>query len=132
LQGAIDFAEAADAVLEAWQALHLSLTFSKLSGTHPACHIAAHRAAFSAICKLQLILRRLRERSWRRGKWWGLGFKRQPRIPPRNPPRTFFYKCILQAAIDFAEAAEAELELRSGMECRTFFGVAGFAHEPNF
>jgi len=33
----------------------------------------------------------------------------------------------LQAAIDFAEAAEAELEAWSEMESRTFFGVACFA-----
>jgi hypothetical protein len=26
--------------------------------------------------------------------------------------------------------ADAELEACSGMECRTFFGVAGFAHKP--
>ena len=73
----------------AWQALHLSLTFSRLSGTNPAYHLAAHH---------------------------------------------FFYKCILQGAIDFAE-----LRMRSwssgangGAECRTFFGVAGFAPKPNF
>jgi len=59
LHGAIDFAEAAGAVLEAWLALHLSLTFSRLSGTNPASHIATHHAAFSAsaFCKVQLILR---------------------------------------------------------------------------
>jgi len=43
---------------------------------------------------------------------------------------SFFCKCILQGAIDFAKAAEAEWEAWSG--CRTFFGVAGFAHKPNF
>ena len=31
----------------AWQALHLSLTFSKLFDANPAWHIAAHHAAFS-------------------------------------------------------------------------------------
>jgi len=54
LQNAIDFAELERnaARSSAWQALHLSLTFS--------CgHIAAHHAAFytSAFCKVQLILR---------------------------------------------------------------------------
>ncbi|MCK4732129.1 MAG: hypothetical protein KAT65_06675, partial [Methanophagales archaeon] len=45
--------------MEAWQALHISPTFSKLLAANPACHIAAHHAAFSAsaICKVQLILR---------------------------------------------------------------------------
>ena len=44
---------------KAWQALHLSITFSRLSGTNPANHIATHQAAFStsAFCKVQLILR---------------------------------------------------------------------------
>ncbi|MEA2033002.1 MAG: hypothetical protein U9N41_05405 [Euryarchaeota archaeon] len=35
-----------------------------------------------------------------------LYFRRQPRLAHRSPPRSFFYKCILQGAIDFAEAAE--------------------------
>ena len=30
-------------------------------------------------------------------------FRCQPRVAHRNPPRSFFYKCNLQAAIDFAE-----------------------------
>jgi len=64
------------------------------------------------------------------------GFKCQPRFSPRNTPRNFFCKCILQAAIDFAEAADAERSWSSGAnggaECRTFFGVAGFAPKPNF
>jgi len=55
------------------------------------------------------------KRSWRRGA----GFSRQPRISPRSPPCSFFYNCILQAAIDFAE-----VRWRS---CG-----AGFAPEPNF
>ncbi|MGB7533041.1 MAG: hypothetical protein WA977_08740 [Halobacteriota archaeon] len=38
-------------------------------------------------------------------EWLGLGFKHQPRVPPRSPPCSFFYRCILQGAIDFAEAA---------------------------
>jgi len=40
----------------------------------------------------------------------------------------------LQGAIDFAEAAEAALwsGANGGAECRTFFGVAGFAPKPNF
>jgi len=45
----------------------------------------------------------------------------QPRLAPRNTPRSFFYTCILQAAIDFAEGAEGGVG-----------GVAGFAPEPNF
>jgi len=46
---------------KAWQALHLSPTFSKLLDATPASHPATHHAAFSAsaICKVQLILRRL-------------------------------------------------------------------------
>ena len=43
---------------------------------------------------------------------------------------SFFYKCILQTAIDFAEAAVAEQMVE--LKYRTFFGVAGFAPKPNF
>jgi len=59
LQAAIDFAGAADAELEAWPALHLSLILSGLLGTSPAYHPAAHRANFWAMqfAKVQLILR---------------------------------------------------------------------------
>jgi len=53
-------------------------------------------------------------------------FMCQPRVPPRNPPCSFFfYKCIPQGAIDFAERNSGV----RGAECRTFFGVAGFAPE---
>jgi hypothetical protein len=62
--------------LEAWLALHISLTFSKLLAADPAKHLAAHHANFLAAF--------------------------------------FFYKCILQGAIDFAEGVAecgvAELE----------------------
>jgi len=47
-----------------------------------------------------------------------------------SPPRSFFCKCILQAAIDFAEWRKRGW--RRGAERRTFFGVAGFAPDPNF
>ena len=47
-----------------------------------------------------------------------------------QPTVQFFGDCNLRTAIDFAEAAEAELEAWSGMECSTFFGVAGFAPKP--
>jgi len=54
------------------------------------------------------------------------GFMCQPHLAHRSPPRkflsSFFYKCILQGAIDFAA-----LRWRSGVG-----GVAGFAPEPNF
>ncbi|MGB7533043.1 MAG: hypothetical protein WA977_08750 [Halobacteriota archaeon] len=48
--------------LEAWQALHLNLTFSKLLSANPAYHIAATMQIFSsffcdAFAKVQLILR---------------------------------------------------------------------------
>ena len=43
---------------------------------------------------------------------------------------TFFLRCTLQGAIDFAEAADAELEAWS--ECRRFFGVAGFRSKSYF
>jgi len=39
----------------------------------------------------------------------------QPRVAHRNPPRSFFYKCILQGAIDFAEAADAEQMVELGL-----------------
>jgi hypothetical protein len=60
--------------------------------------------------------------------------RHQPRVAHRSPPCSFFYKCILQGAIDFAELRNAELEAWSecGAECRTLFGVAGFAPDPNF
>jgi len=64
----------------------------------------------SAFCKLQLILRSC-----------GCGIVGvelalvQPRVAPRSPPCSFFYKCILQGAIDFAEAADAVLRAWSGM-----------------
>jgi len=59
----------------------------------------------SAICKVQLILRRLRKRSWRRGRLctYALTFSRllvhQPHVAPRRPPRSFFFAsafCELQ------------------------------------
>ncbi|MGB7531446.1 MAG: hypothetical protein WA977_00505 [Halobacteriota archaeon] len=34
----------------------------------------------------------------------------QPLVALRSPPRSFFCTCILQGAIDFAEAAEPECE----------------------
>ncbi|MGB7532085.1 MAG: hypothetical protein WA977_03790 [Halobacteriota archaeon] len=57
--------------------------------------------------------------------------KCQPRFSPRSPPCDFFfYKCILQGAIDFAERRKRSW--KRGAEYRTFFGVAGFAPNPNF
>ena len=50
-----------------------------------------------------------------------LYFRCQTRVAPRTPPRSFFCRCILQTAIDFAV-----------LESRTFFGVAGFAPKLNF
>ena len=49
------------------------------------------------------------------------------RVPPRNAPRSFFYKCNLQGAIDFAELRKrsggaerkAELEHRSNLRSGT-------------
>jgi hypothetical protein len=79
LQAAIDFAEVrSEAELEAWPALHISLSFS--------CgYIATHHAAFST--------------------------------------------CILQGAIDFAERRKRSWSSGANgvAECRTLFGVAGFA-----
>ncbi|MGB7533982.1 MAG: hypothetical protein WA977_13570 [Halobacteriota archaeon] len=55
------------------------------------------------------------------------------RVAHRSPPRRFFSKCILQGAIDFAEAADAKRSCGvRGAECCTFFGVACFAPNPNF
>jgi len=61
-------------------------------------------------------------------------FMHHPRISPRNPPPQNFQRLQLQGAIDFAA-----LRMRSwrrgangGAECRTFFGVAGFAPKPTF
>ena len=83
----------------------------------------------SAFCKVQLILRRLRMRSWRRGA----GFRCQPHIAHRSPPCKFLGGCSCEGAIDFAE-----LRWRSGVggvanggaECRTFFGISEFAPDP--
>jgi len=57
--GTVECVERNAARSSAWQALHISLTFSRLLDAKPAWHIAAHRANFwaTAICKLQLILR---------------------------------------------------------------------------
>jgi len=63
---------------------------------------------------------------------WGWGVRHQPRISHRNTPCSFFYKCILQAAIDFAERNSGVRGANGGAECRTFCGVAGFAPKPNF
>ena len=47
---------------------------------------------------------------------------------------SFFYKCILQGAIDFAEVRERSWSsgANGGAECSTFFGVAGFALSLTF
>jgi hypothetical protein len=144
LQAAIDFAALRKrnaARSSAWQALHLTLTFSRLlvrqpriSPRSPLCKFLAAFSA-SAFCKVQLILRSCLSSQ---GKAWqalrlSLTFSRllvyQPRFSPRNPPCSFFYKCILRGAIDFAVLRS---EANGGAECRTFFGVACFAPKPNF
>jgi len=60
---------------------------------------------------LEAIAKQLEERA----------FKHQPRVAPRSPPCSFFYNCILQGAIVFAELPILARQ-----------GVAGFAPKPNF
>ncbi|MGB7531438.1 MAG: hypothetical protein WA977_00465 [Halobacteriota archaeon] len=55
----------------------------------------------------------------------------QPRVAPRSPPCSFFYTCILQAAIDFAELRSeaelsAELEAYNVAEWSAAIGEAGW------
>ena len=77
--------------------MHLSLTFSRLLDANPASHLAAHHANFWASCNL-LDFAELRNY-----------FRSQPLVAHRRPPckffSSFFYNCILQGAIVFAEAA---------------------------
>jgi len=51
-----------------------------------------------------------------------LYFRCQPRLAHRSPPRSFFYNCILQGAVDLRSCGAD-----GGAKCRMFFGVAGFA-----
>ena len=83
------------------QPLQSGVAWMRLSGATPAYHLAPHHAPFSAM-QVQAAIdfaecgcgREVAE----------LECKSTPRSTAhRTPPRTFFCKCILQAAIDFAE-----------------------------
>jgi len=57
-----------------------------------------------------------------------------PRGTSQPTTQLFSCKCILQGAIDFAvmrmRSGVGAAVANGGAECRTFFGVAGFAPNP--
>jgi hypothetical protein len=118
---AIDFAVAAYP-RKAWQALHLSLTFSSfkyqplVAHRSPPCNFCSDCNLQNAIDFAELRMRCCGAEAW--SEWWGLDFRCNPasRIAAH---RANFWRCNLQGAIDFAELrSEAELEAWSEMECR--------------
>ena len=64
--------------------------------------------------------------------WTGWGFRRNPPAYHPTPHHAAFSAMHSANCNYFCGGAVAELEAWSGIECRTFFGVSGFAPEPDF
>ena len=66
----------------------------------------------------------------RSSAWPALHLSLTFHVAPRSPPCTFFYNCILQGAIDFAELPTHKLNFQQTFRCNPAYHIA--AHHAAF